>query len=85
MAFSITDHVNLNYFCQCMTYLVPYKQQVDMTVLDFSKAFDKVPHQHLAAKLDYYGIRGHTKEWGCTFLTDCLQQVAIDGSPSADE
>ena len=31
--------------------------QVDMGILDFSKAFDKVPHKRLAAKLNYYGIR----------------------------
>jgi hypothetical protein len=31
-------------------------QQVDMAILDFSKAFDEVPHQRLAKKLDYYGI-----------------------------
>jgi hypothetical protein len=61
------------------------KQQVDMAVLDFSKAFDKVPHQRLAAKLDYYCIRGHTKEWVCSFLADRKQQVVVDGSKSTDE
>ena len=29
--------------------------QVDAVVLDFSKAFDKVPHDRLMAKLDHYG------------------------------
>ena len=33
-------------------------EQVDAILLDFSKAFDKVPHQHLLYKLDYYGSRG---------------------------
>jgi len=33
-------------------------EQVDAVLLDFSKAFDKVPHQHLLYKLDYYGSRG---------------------------
>ncbi len=46
-----------------------------MAVLDFSKAVDEVPYHRLAAKLDYYGIHGHTKEWICSFLADRHQQV----------
>ena len=38
--------------------------QVDAVLLDFSKAFDKVPHQRLLYKLQYYGIRGNTlNQW----------------------
>ena len=36
------------------------KTQTDVVVLDFSKAFDVVPHQRLLHKLDHYGIRGIT-------------------------
>ena len=32
--------------------------QIDAILLDFSKAFDKVPHQRLLAKLPHYGIQG---------------------------
>ena len=35
--------------------------QTDMLIMDFSKAFDKVGHQHLTHKIDHYGIRGKTK------------------------
>ena len=45
------------------------KTQADMTVIDFSKAFDKVPHQRLMRKLWRYGIRGNTHTWIEAFLT----------------
>ena len=31
-----------------------------MILLDFSKAFDKVPHNHLLLQLNHYGIQGQT-------------------------
>jgi len=43
-------------------------QQVDAILLDFSKAFDKVPHQRLLAKLQHYGVRGQLLEWISDFL-----------------
>ena len=32
-------------------------KQTDLIIMDFAKAFDKVPHRRLLHKLDYYGIR----------------------------
>ena len=37
--------------------------QVDIILLDFAKAFDKVPHQRLLHKLEYYGVNAKTKNW----------------------
>ena len=31
-------------------------EQVDIGILDWSKALDKVPHDRLPLKLDYYGM-----------------------------
>ena len=39
------------------------KHQVDMIILDFSKAFDTVPHQKLLHKLKNYGIDGSVNKW----------------------
>jgi hypothetical protein len=57
--------------------------QVDVAVMDFSKAFDVVPHERLLAKLNHYGIRGTTLPWIRGFLTDRSQQVVVDGAKSA--
>ena len=55
----------------------------DVAVLDFSKAFDVVPHQKLLHKIDFYGIRGKTKNWIAAFLTKRLQRVAVNGKFSS--
>ena len=56
--------------------------QVDMAILDFSKAFDKVSHERLSQKLKYYGIDGNTITWINSFLTDRKQQVVVDNATS---
>ena len=50
--------------------------------LDFSKAFDSVPHQRLLAKLDSIGIRGSILRWIKAFLTNRQQRVIINGASS---
>ena len=59
------------------------RQQVDAILLDFSKAFDKVAHQRLAAKLHHYGIRNKTLSWIQSFLADRYQKVVLDGKTSS--
>ena len=54
-------------------------RQLDFAILDFSKAFDRVPHQRLLKKLDHYGIRGKTLEWIRAFLTNKTQKVTVEG------
>ena len=59
------------------------KIQVDVILLDFSKAFDKVPHLRLLHKLDYYGVRNNTLNWIKAFLSYRQQQVLLDGVTSS--
>ena len=54
-------------------------EQIDAILLDFSKAFDKVPHQHLLGKLEHYGVRGNLNRWIADFLTHRQQEVVLEG------
>ena len=58
-------------------------EQVDVILLDFSKAFDKVPHTRLLNKLSFYGVRGNTNQWTKDFLISRTQQVVLDGAMSS--
>ena len=40
------------------------KKHIDAILLDFAKAFDKVPHKRLLSKLAFYGITGNTQKTG---------------------
>ena len=57
-------------------------KQSDLIIMDFSKAFDIVPHQRLIHKLDFYGIRGNLKNWLVKWLTCREQSVVVDGVSS---
>ena len=57
-------------------------KQVDAIVLDFAKAFDKVPHKRLTLKLQYYGITGPILHWITAFLSNRTQRVLLDGTSS---
>ena len=55
-------------------------RHLDVVFVDFSKAFDKVPHQRLLRKLEAYGVHGRLLSWICDFLTDRQVQVQVNGS-----
>ena len=50
--------------------------EIDAILLDFAKAFDKVPHKHLLSKLTSYGITGNTRKSITSFLSNRKQQVS---------
>ena len=57
-------------------------EQIDHILFDFSKAFDKVPHERLLYKAEYYGISGSTLWWIRDFLSSRNQRVIVDGKSS---
>ncbi|CAH1259103.1 VWDE [Branchiostoma lanceolatum] len=59
-----------------------HNKQVDVAVLDFSKAFDTVPHERLLSKLEHYGISDLLQSWFRAFLTERTQRVVFDGGTS---
>ena len=57
-------------------------KQADLIIMDFAKAFDKVPHRMLLHKLKYYGNRGYTHQWINSWRSGRTQQVVLDGQAS---
>ena len=51
-------------------------------MLDFTKAFDMVPHRRLISKLNFYGLTGEISTWVQDFLTNRTQRVVINGHAS---
>ena len=51
--------------------------QVDAGILDFSKAFDRVPHARLMKKLEFYGIQGEPLQWITSFLNSGVTRLLL--------
>ena len=56
---------------------------VDVIYLDFTKAFDKGPHQRLILKLKSHGRGNSIINWIEQWLTDRKQRVVVDGEVSS--
>jgi retron-type reverse transcriptase len=65
----ITDAINKGY-------------SVDLVLLDFAKAFDKVSHSKLIQKLEAYGVNSILVKWIKSFFTDRKQRVIIGDNSS---
>ena len=60
-------------------------EQIDLAILDFSKAFDTVPHRRLLSKLSHCGIEGPLHQWISSFLRGRRQSVMVDGVRSRED
>ena len=68
-----------------LTEVLDSNEDVDIIYLDFSKAFDRVPHKRLLKKLRGYGIQGKLHSWIREFLSERPQKVMINGMSSKSE
>ena len=59
-----------------------HKYNIDIIMLDYSKAFDKINHSILLFKLKKLGISGEVGKWIGNFLLNRTQHVTIDGEIS---
>ena len=54
-------------------------RQIDVMLLDFSKAFDRVTHIWLCHNLHHLGINGSVLEWIKCFLLERTHRVFVNG------
>ncbi|XP_063417883.1 uncharacterized protein LOC134700417 [Mytilus trossulus] len=55
---------------------------IDCIYTDFMKAFDKVPHKRLIAKIKNLGVHEDIVGWITSFLEDRKQKVVVNGEES---
>ena len=67
-----------------LTKTLDNRRQVDLILTDFSKAFDKVPHQRLLLKLKNFGVQGPILDWLTCFVTKRTQRVVLEGIKSEE-
>jgi hypothetical protein len=58
--------------------------QIDVAILDFSKAFDTVPHSKLLHNVHQYGIKGKIHKWLANFLTARSMPTIVEGETPVD-
>jgi hypothetical protein len=73
---------NLVEFMDFVTEAVDKGNSVDIFYLDFSKAFDKVPHKRLAETMKAKGIEAGVLRWVESWLSNRTQRLCIHGEMS---
>lgn len=73
---------NLLVFLEEVTKYLDEGHPVDVLYLDFSKAFDKVPHARPIKKLKAHGISQNVSRWIESWLSNRQQRVVLNGKES---
>ena len=71
-----TDTILLKFY-DYVTDCMDRNLVVDAVFLDFSKAFESVPHDILIARLKSCGIGGNVADWIEDFLSDRYQRFRV--------
>ena len=66
---------NLLHFVEIVTKQVGIGLPVDVVYFDFSKSFDKVPHNLLIHKIKTHGIGCFVANWIASWLSNIYQRV----------
>ena len=74
---------NLTEFHDALSNAAEYKTRIDCIFFDFSKAFDRIPHDLLVQRWEELGIRGNLSDWLVSFLSGRSYEVRVSGSLSA--
>ena len=70
---------NLLQFMEIVTKIFDEGDALDIVYLDFSKAFDKVPHKRLLNKMRALGIEGNILQWTEAWLKNRRQGTVLNG------
>lgn len=73
---------NLVEYVSFLAQKLDRKAQIDAIYLDFSKAFDKISHRLLLAKLSCFGFTGAMLSWFKSYISDRHLTVVFNGSRS---
>ncbi len=76
---------NILYMTICLLCQSDHMRRLFLTIIDFSKVFDKVSHRHIIAKHDHYGIKGQTQGWISAFFSNCTQSVSSNSIKSSSK
>ena len=70
--------------CQDLAEALDEGGRIDSIIIDFSKAFDLVPHDRLITKIAESGVDGRVIGWLRNFLSGRSQRVRVDGHLSEE-
>jgi hypothetical protein len=70
--------------CQDVADILDEGIGIDAIIIDFSKAFDLVPHYRLLTNLAASGVDSKVVVWVREFLVDCTQKIRLGGQLSKE-